>query len=697
MARNIRNWKAPEVSGRLKTAFGSSFLEDFVIGHTPSGMLTELVQNEYDADGHRLNVEFGEGMLTVHGSGAPIEPKGWRRLGVVLGTGHVVGDSNVRDVEAKQNGIGSKNLGLRSLFLIGNRIHVSSNGKQAVLDLPSIGVATAVDRSSRGTPGVTIRVPYRTERLGKLSAFSPTVETQYLDNIIEGLPHTLIKLSDPAVTGRGLTRVEVHSVRLGRAVSWTQSAVPLKPRVRGTAVTQRRVRILERLRTGDAATTSRTTSEIEFQRPISIPTEYRDEQIAGYYRLSRQRVRIGLSVRLDDRARDTVDTTRAGIFYYPLGLPVQYTGLPIGVSAPFVLDDDRSQVLSNYAWNEWLLEQAARLFADLLPNDWFYRFGPRSYRLAIPITETGLPQFRESVMARLRTEPLWPSRKVAGRARLTTFKPANKLTVVEDSRLDQFLADEQRLNIDLNQAVPLRILAMQSGAKRFTMNSAVRLKGGPMATQFVTSCAGDEAEYYYVPDYVDAVKSIALQRKFADCFSEHWRELSDANKQDLRRLPSTVSADGQLRASQNLWIVPRDIAEGVRLPAESRLHPELSDMPLFARLSPNRKYDVSKWATDVADRLLSDTEVLDQERIAVYDLILHDLSALNRKSLARLKQAPVVRNQRGEWVSPAQLKIIHGRTARLLEPILHFPPAQLLKGSSADAVWHFSAKLDSLV
>ena len=71
--------------------------------------------------------------LEVHGNGRVIDQAGWRRLSVMLGTGRVVGEN--RDVPQKVNGIGSKNHGLRSLFLIGNEIYIRSGGYQTVLDL----------------------------------------------------------------------------------------------------------------------------------------------------------------------------------------------------------------------------------------------------------------------------------------------------------------------------------------------------------------------------------------------------------------------------------------------------------------------------------------------------------------------------------------------------------------------------------
>src|SRR5438552_8592315 len=106
-----------EIESRLAFRVGTDLLLEFVAGHSHADLLRELVQNEYDAGGTRLTAEFGERELVVTGNGSPIDDRGWRRLRVMMSTGSVAGpgDSEAA-IEATVNGIGSKNLGLRSLF-----------------------------------------------------------------------------------------------------------------------------------------------------------------------------------------------------------------------------------------------------------------------------------------------------------------------------------------------------------------------------------------------------------------------------------------------------------------------------------------------------------------------------------------------------------------------------------------------------
>ena len=164
------DWEPPKLdTSDLQHRFGDSVLDEFIRSHSPSAILRELVQNEFDAGGSLLEVAFGDTTLEIRGNGKPIDRKGWRRLSVTLGTGAVsdFGD----EVEEKANGIGSKNFGLRSLFLFGDRIYVRSNGKQTLLDR-QYGTPNQprADTTTTGTRGVRIHVPYRTESIGLLNA-----------------------------------------------------------------------------------------------------------------------------------------------------------------------------------------------------------------------------------------------------------------------------------------------------------------------------------------------------------------------------------------------------------------------------------------------------------------------------------------------------------------------------------------------
>ena len=68
---------------------GESLLKEFALSHTPADVLRELVQNQYDAGGDSMDLAFGRDHLTVRGNGRGIDSQGWKRLGVMLGTGRL--------------------------------------------------------------------------------------------------------------------------------------------------------------------------------------------------------------------------------------------------------------------------------------------------------------------------------------------------------------------------------------------------------------------------------------------------------------------------------------------------------------------------------------------------------------------------------------------------------------------------------
>src|SRR3546814_18113080 len=88
---------------------------------------------------------------------------------------------------------------MRSLFRFGDRIHVRSNGRMAVLDLREFVVGHQTDPAPKGRKGVMIQVPYRTTPLRKFVPFAEAREAADLEDIERILFQTLVKLE---LTGR---------------------------------------------------------------------------------------------------------------------------------------------------------------------------------------------------------------------------------------------------------------------------------------------------------------------------------------------------------------------------------------------------------------------------------------------------------------------------------------------------------------
>jgi hypothetical protein len=338
---------------------GTSVLIEFAVSHTHADVLRELVQNEYDAGGTELLIDFGQDALVVRGNGRTIDSAGWKRLSVMVGHGLVAGTEDL--VTPKVNGIGSKNFGLRSLFLLGDRINVMSGGRRTILDRTKGALARPLPHSdSQGQPGVTLVVPYRQRDDGPLRAFDEQHEAHALKTIAAELAPTLIKLAHPG-PGKSLQTVVLHSARLGQELRWRQSA-------RADNAAPDLIRRTARLNEHEApvARAPEAITEMEYQHVVTPPGELRRPNVPGYFRVRGGRIRLGVSVRI---RRGRLDLGTPGIFYYPIGASRTRTGFGFSISAPFEMNENRDQLVDpqNSDWNAWLIEQCAALRRPAAP------------------------------------------------------------------------------------------------------------------------------------------------------------------------------------------------------------------------------------------------------------------------------------------------------------------------------------------
>jgi hypothetical protein len=663
----------------FQTRIGASIVEEFVAGHTAADVLRELVQNEFDADGDNMSVVFGRSDLSILGSGRPIDRKGWARLDVVIGTGRVAGDAEHAIIEAKQNGIGSKNFGLRSLFLFGNRIYVRSAGRMAVLDLPKLGTQLVPDPAMRAQRGVQIHVPYRDAAFEKLAPFTEERETDAFDKMARGLLVTLLKL---ALTGpkTGIRRLTLRSDRIGQTLYWSQTVKPVHCKATGIKALRRVGRLTDQ-RVADAANPIKTTfEEIEFTRAVPIPSQFNGQSIPGYYRAGKHAVRVSVSLPI---RRRRIDSSATGRFYYPLQAPGTVTGSALSVSAPFELVTDRSALLLS-DWNRWLAEQAADVAVTLLRKDWNQRFGHDAYLIACSNGPAEPDAFAKEFHERLRTTECWPT---ASKAR---FAKAVDVVVPERRELNGFLSAHQYLASGLSEIDAVATLVRACGGKPFTRNSLVRLRcAGSDGSQLETKIS-HEANFYYT-DYdrqlSDPERQIAMGRALG-VFARH---LSPQNRQDLRVTPSTLAADGKLRPAKELVVVSEDLWDICPAPAAARLHRALINEPALVLLC--EPFDLNAWIKAAAQRAAAGT-IETEEREALYEYLLSADAELSRSALAAVRRSPVMRNQRNEWIAPDVMVILPVEQERLLNNAIHTPAAKLVTNKKLIACLRLRRKLE---
>jgi hypothetical protein len=657
-------------ASELTYTITSSVLEQFAQGHTVGDILRELVQNEYDAGGSSLSVTFGTTGLEVHGNGRVINKAGWRRLSVMLGTGRVAGDE--RDIPQKVNGIGSKNHGLRALFLIGNEIYIRSGGYQTVLNLRHGALREPRhDPSSADLPGAHIFVPYREIPDGQLDAYGPEREERDLALLADSLAPTLVKLAQPNAP-RSLRSVTVSSTRLSRVLTWRQNVKLLRRHRAGGPVLERTIELRDR-EPSTGAMTAQKIVELEYQRSFDIPSMFRSQIFPGYFHVPGGRLRLGISLRLNRRRLDFGDT---GSFYYPLGFGNSSTGSAVSVSAPFTMNPDRNSLTDPESsnWNGWLMETAANFTLDLLTREWLDSFGGGAFLTLRKNAQPAVSLFAENISTGLQEQACWPTRQREAGSRRPQLRAADEIMLGASPELDVLIGDGRRLDPRLADSRIVE-MARQAKAKDFTIASAIRLRCAGKDGAHLATKLGTDAGLYY-PSFPQALEDIELQEKFGRAFDVQ-RQLTQANRSDLGEAPTTLTAAGTLAApSQPLWVVDDAVASVSPVPMTERLHPKLAQYRTIRRLC--KPFDVSAWARNVAGQAAGGT-VSEEVHEALCTYLLGKPEAISRAVWPVLRRAPILRDHRGQWVSPVEM--IQRRTAGAvrLEPALHFPSREITR------------------
>ena len=651
----------------LQFRVATSVLDEFALSHTPADVLRELVQNEYDAGGTELVIDLDQEKLVVRGNGRTIDKAGWKRLSVMLGHGQISGAAD--RVESKVNGIGSKNFGLRSLFLIGDRIHVMSGGQRTILDRTKGTPPTPLAHpDSGGQPGVTLVVPYRQADDGRMRAFDQQHEADALGTIAAELAPTLIKLAHPG-PGKNLRTLLLRSARLGRELRWRQSA-------RADKSVPGLIRRTARLDEGGSplAGAPQVITEMEYQRAVAPPAGLPWPDVPGYFRVPAGRIRLGVSLRT---RRGRIDLDTPGIFYYPIGASRSRTGFVFSVSAPFEMNENRDQLVDpqNSDWNEWLIQQAAAFAIGLLPQRLFAAFGAGAF-LAFDPSAAGsstVPLLGEEVRRLLSGEPCWPTQATTGRAKRPEYAKAGSLVVPAGPALAELaastIAAESLLHADIAARPDTRAIAIAVDSKVFTVGSLVRMRCAGKNAQNLATRIDEAAEAsYFFKNFPDALLDLAVQQRFAAALDACRAELTDAHKKDLRASPTTMTAAaGTLASPGTLWVVDQALA-GV-VPSDQVLHPGLAESRVLAGLC--MRFNFSAWVIKTAGRL-ADGAASDEERDALGSYI-RGQPTLSREAWRALRRSPVLQDHRGEWTVPQEMVSRSARGAALLEPALHFP------------------------
>jgi hypothetical protein len=579
-----------------------------------------------------------------------------------MGTGAIMGRDDGASVSPKENGIGSKNLGLRSLFLFGDRIHVRSNGRMSVLDMPKAGTASVADAETKGQRGVQIVVPFRHKSTGKLPAFDIEEETRAFESFSGALFGTLCKLALPG-TVKGIRRLTITSERLGRRLTWNQTAKAERSSLKGVSTIVRAGKLVEQRGAGPGDITSTSFAEREYVRSVSVSTIAPPISFPRYYRAPKGGLRLAVSLPI---RRRKVDLDQLGYFHYPLRAPGGLTGMTLSSSAPFQMNADRSEIVDN-AWNRWLAAQVAEFASYLLTADWIDRFGSDVFLAVGKNGASTKNWFVEAILMELKQSSCWPT-EITG-----VLKKASELVVATQPELRGFLSRDLRKDLGARDGIVA--LAQASGAKPFGIHSLIRLKcagkeGGALATKVPV----EQANFYF-GDFTEQLSRVERQVQFAEALSSVTKNLSPQNRSDLRKSLSTLAADGALRAAEALYVVADEIWDGCPIPMSSRLHQSLRSFRVITGLC--NPFDVQKWIIEVSARALEDS-VTEVELNALYSMMISAPEKIGRAASSAIRASPVLKNSVGEWEAAKDLAVLPPDVQRTMAGVLNAPAKEVV-------------------
>ncbi|PPK78259.1 hypothetical protein B0F87_101641 [Methylobacter tundripaludum] len=346
----------------------------FLTDLTPFDVVVEFIQNELDAGSTNTKITFGAEELICEGSGKPIDDTGWDRLRYVLGAGG--------DVAAKVGGIGAKNHGLRSAFLLGDIITVQSSSHRIDLtvrgdELNSSRFYPAVWPKIYDTTapknGTRITVPYRRKPLmvpngdqTSLDVESPEKIATLFAEAVEYSPSRFIAASSP---GRSW-RYELTFAFADTISKLIYECEPLKGKYAG--LFRRTCRLEE---------SGRRARIILRQLGSAFELKLADNDCAKVPKLFQRGTRLlgEISWQID---RNDFPLPGCGGLRYPIGYPIEHvqSGYGFDISGPFISGRARHS-LSDDARNKLIREAGCAAFVAIMRKKLIPLFGAKSMDL----------------------------------------------------------------------------------------------------------------------------------------------------------------------------------------------------------------------------------------------------------------------------------------------------------------------------
>jgi hypothetical protein len=358
----------------------------------------EFIQNADDAGAHNLRIELYEDRVVILNDGNPFSPEDVSSL-------CRVGISSKRSADY----IGYLGVGFKSVFIISDRVRVSSGNRAFAFDH-----AAAEERWGSGVPWQVIPIP--AIPLSEIGASYTTGFQISLSPLLGGGHDRLVRETRPEeLRGRILLFLRnLDSIEILDHSQPTNNLIRHNRRLVDSGDSSQ-VWELEGVTGGMAPSVVRF---LVFRRKVPIPDDVRrDEMTLRSGRGEAQSREVVVAFRLGEKGEllaEPMGTAHMAVFSY-LPLRDVATGLHFSIQGDFLTGPGRSSVHYDAKWNEWMVDEIRKLVVEVavpsfLANpEWASTFAPI---LDTPVTSSD-PIFGARLAKPLREailkQPWYPS------------------------------------------------------------------------------------------------------------------------------------------------------------------------------------------------------------------------------------------------------------------------------------------------
>jgi hypothetical protein len=431
---------------------------------------------------------------------------------------------------------------------------------------------------------------------------------------------------------------------------------------------------------------------LEFFKEIWIETTH---DIPSYYVVVRDdnkvKARIGVSFELTQKRR--IRDSTMGRLFYPIAANNGMTGNHFSINAPFTLDTVRSGLAPQDELNELLLKEAASFAACLCRNVLVSKFGTSSYLLLKQTSNSNAEIFLEKLYSEILSQKCILNNKYVKGSEIDSesmfcqddlYLPCR---IVERNGVKRyypardlygFIGIEKCITSEIEDIELRGLFVSKMSAKPFTIHDVVCLKVNDYVLRSQDSFEG----WHFTTKEAFDKKMLRerMQRKYANAINNHFKELSDKERANLKASYSWLSALGRLRpltGKDQLFRWKGKLPEFPGFDIDDLVHPCISNNPVIQRLHM-ASYDVNKSLLSATIPKLERGELDEDKKMELINFIVDNTSALSKQVMKALKKQQIFMDSKGRFVEFCRLVKASKPEAEIFGDVISIPCKKLL-------------------